>query len=173
MRLVSPKLKGSKSVEGTAAVVGGQGCRSTSEVRTRSCLYSASFHALSLQSLFRNEPLTAMGFNENSSRKKRALLSLGSKCSQRISCMHIQGRAGGWRKCGGGHMTEWDIKLPQNLHRQEHWKMVCFVMLFACPRQSCTCCLYPLDKVLKKRREKTAMISFCGKYASFFVSLGF
>lgn len=99
---MSPKLKGSKSVEGTAAVVGGQGCRSTSEVRTRSCLYSASFHALSLQSLFRNEPLTAMGFNENSSRKKRALLSLGSKCSQRISCMHIQGRGGGWRKCGGG-----------------------------------------------------------------------
>lgn len=103
MRLVSPKLKGSKSVEGTAAVVGGQGCRSTSEVRTRSCLYSASFHALSLQSLFRNEPLTAMGFNENSSRKKRTLLSLGSKCSRRISCMHIQGRGGGQREWGRTH----------------------------------------------------------------------
>lgn len=24
------------------------------------------------------------------------------------------------RGSGGGHMTEWDIKLPQNLHRQEH-----------------------------------------------------
>lgn len=91
MRLVSPKLKGSKSVEGTAAAVGGQGCRSTSEVRIRSCLCSASFHVVSLQSMFRNEPLTAMGFNENSSRKKRALLSLGCKCSRRIYCMHIWG----------------------------------------------------------------------------------
>lgn len=54
-------------------------CRSTSEVRNKLC--STLLHNLSLQSLFRAEPLIAVGFNKNSSRKNRVLLSLGCKCS--------------------------------------------------------------------------------------------
>lgn len=49
----------------------------------------------------------------------------------------------------------------------------CFIMLLAHPRQNCTCCLHPLDKIIKKKqqREEAAMMSFSGKYASVFAHL--
>lgn len=36
-----------------------------------------------------------------------------------LVCIYREGGEDGG-SVGGGHMTEWDIKLPQNLHRQEH-----------------------------------------------------
>lgn len=86
--LVSPELQGSKSIVETSHSYGKLGCvEALSEVRNKLC--STSLHNLSLQSLFRTEPLIAVRFNENSSRKNRVLLSLGCKCSWGISSTYI------------------------------------------------------------------------------------